>query len=387
VIKRWLKHLVWLLQYIWMAKGWQSDFFYLKFLCKFTMKDAFKTLLLSAALAVHAAYADTKPLAFVSFSKGFISIYQLDDMSKIADIEVGDGARGIGISDDGKTLAVAIKAAGELLLIDVESRKIKKRIAVGKNPEFVRILNDRAFVAYEPSNQMASPAADVSHQKKKPKEDDDDSTPAHVSVVDLKTGKKTADIEAGMETEGIEFSADGKLLLVTNESDENVSIHDISTGKLVKKIDTKKHGLRPRGIKRSADGNTFAVTLELSDKLLILNKSFEIQEVITTGNVPYGVTFNAAGTEIYVALAKAKAVQVFDSKSYTVKRQINVGDRCWHFTLTPDESKLIAACGRSNNLVVADTQTGKILQDIASPGTPWGIITYPRSTGSLDFKK
>ena len=351
------------------------------------MKTALKFLLLSAALLVQTAYAANKPIAFVSFSKGFVSIYQLDDMSKIADIEVGDGARGMGISDDGKTLAVAVKSAGELLLIDVDSRKIIKRIAVGKNPEFVRVLNDKAFVAYEPSNQMAAPGADASHQKKKNKEDDDDATPARVSVVDLKTGKKTADIEAGMETEGIEFSADGHLLLVTNESDENVSIHDIASGKLVKKVDTKKHGLRPRGIKRSPDGNTFAVTLELSDKLLILNKSFEVQDVITTGNVPYGVTFNAAGTEIYVALAKAKAVQVFDAKSYAVKRTINVGERCWHFTLSPDESKLIAACGRSNNLVVADTQTGKVLQDIASPGTPWGIITFPHSTGSLDFKK
>jgi DNA-binding beta-propeller fold protein YncE len=351
------------------------------------LKNLLKIFLFSLALISSPVFAAGKATVFVSFSKGFITMYQMDDMSKIADIEVGEGARGMGISDDGKTLAVAIKSAGELLLIDVDSRKITKRIAVGKNPEFVRVLNDKAFVAYEPSNQMAAPGADASQQKKKAKADDDDATPARVSVVELKTGKKSADIEAGMETEGIEFSADGQLLLVTNESDENVSVHDIATGKLVKKIDTKKHGLRPRGIKRSPDGNTFAVTLELSDKLVIINKSLEVQDVISTGNVPYGVTFNAAGTEIYVALAKAKAVQVFDAKSYAVKRQINVAERCWHFTLNQDESKLIAACGRSNNLVVADTQTGKILQDVPAPGTPWGIITYPRSTGSLDFKK
>lgn len=341
------------------------------------------TLILTAGLTA----AASKPLLFVSFSKGFVSAYQLDDMTKLFDIEVGDGARGMGISDDGKTLAVAVKSAGELLLIDVESKKITKRIAVGKNPEFVRVLNDKAFVAYEPSNQTNAPGTDATQHKKKSKNDDDDAIPARVSVIDLKTGKKIADIEAGIETEGIEFSADGQLLLVTNESDENVSIHDIATGKLVKKVDTKKFGLRPRGIKRSPDGNTFAVTLELSDKLLILNKNFEVQETITTGNVPYGVTFNGAGNEIYVALSRAKAIQVFDAKTYSVKRQISVGERCWHFTFNADESKIIAACGRSNNLVVSDAQTGKILQDIPSPGTPWGAITYPRSTGSLDFKK
>lgn len=350
------------------------------------MKNSLNIFLFSLALVSSQVFAAGKATVFVSFSKGFVSLYQMDDMSKLADIEVGEGARGMGISDDGKTLAVAIKSAGELLLIDVDTRKITKRIAVGKNPEFVRVLNDKAFVAYEPSNQNAVPGAEASQHKKKAK-DEDDATPARISVVEMKTGKKSADIEAGMETEGIEFSADGQLLLVTNESDENVSVHDIATGKLVKKIDTKKFGLRPRGIKRSPDGNTFAVTLELSDKLLIINKSLEVQDVISTGNVPYGVTFNGAGTEIYVALAKAKAVQVFDSKSYAFKRQINVAERCWHFTLNQDESKLIAACGRSNNLVVADTQTGKILQDVTAPGTPWGIITYPRSTGSLDFKK
>ena len=352
------------------------------------MKKLFSILLALELLCIsNLGMAATKPLLFASFSKGFISVYQLDDMAKLFDIEVGDGARGMGISEDGKTLAVAVKSAGELILIDVDSKKIVKRITVGKNPEFVRVLNDKAFVAYEPSNQTAAPGADSAQHKKKTKNDDDDATPARVSVIDLKSGKKTTDIEAGIETEGIEFSGDGQLLLVTNESDENVSIHDIATGKLVKKIDTKKYGLRPRGIKRSPDGNSFAVTLELSDKLLIINKNFEVQEVITTGNVPYGVTFNGAGSEIYVALSKAKAIQVFDAKTYAVKRQISVAERCWHFTFNADETKIIAACGRSNNLIVSDTQTGKILQDIPSPGTPWGVITYPRSTGSLDFKK
>jgi Skp family chaperone for outer membrane proteins len=46
------------------------------------MKTALRFLLLSVALLFHTAYAANKPIAFVSFSKGFISIYQLDDMSK-----------------------------------------------------------------------------------------------------------------------------------------------------------------------------------------------------------------------------------------------------------------------------------------------------------------
>ena len=33
-----------------------------------------------------------------------------------------------------------------------------------------------------------------------------------------------------METEGIEFSYDGTKIIVTNEADENLSVHDIRTG-------------------------------------------------------------------------------------------------------------------------------------------------------------
>ena len=59
-------------------------------------------------------------------------------------------------------------------------------------------------------------------------------------------------------------------------------------------------------------------------------------------------------------------------------------DRCWHFTFSPDDSKIIAACGRSNNVMVIDAKTYEVLKDIPVPGMPWGVVAYPKAMGSLD---
>jgi YVTN family beta-propeller protein len=204
-------------------------------------------------------------------------------------------------------------------------------------------------------------------------------------VVDLKQGKVLRQIIGGMETEGIEFSADGKHILVTNEADENVTVHEIATGKLVKKVDTRPYGNRPRGVKRSPDNKFYVVTLEFSNKLVVLDEKFDVKKAVATGDVPYGVAFDRKGERLFVALSKGKALQVFDTKTFEPIAKAPTGDRCWHFSFTPDDQRILVACGRSNEVVVLDANTYKPLKRIEDKKMPWGVITYPKSIGSLDW--
>jgi YVTN family beta-propeller protein len=64
-----------------------------------------------------------------------------------------------------------------------------------------------------------------------------------------------------------------------------------------------------------------------------------------------------------------------------------IGQRCWHFTFTPDDSKVLLACGRSNNVVVIDATTYMQIRTIEGFKFPWGVVTYPKSYGSLDLPK
>jgi len=79
----------------------------------------------------------------------------------------------------------------------------------------------------------------------------------------------------------------------------------------------------------------------------------------------------------------AGKLQVFDADSLNLLAEVPVGKRCWHFTFTPDDSKILLACGRSNNIVVVDPNSYKQIATIEGLKLPWGIVTYPRSYGSL----
>ena len=336
----------------------------------------------AASLAIAA-----EPTAYVSNQKGNISTINLATLELGKDIDVGGGSpRGLGVTADGKLLVVASRDKGDLAVVDLQTRKVIKRVPIGKNPEFVRVRGQQAFVSFEPASEGGPPPKPGSKEalELKKKRVDEKEVPARIAVVDLAAGKKLSEIVGGMETEGIEFSADGSKIIVTNEDDDNLTVHDIASGQLVKIIDTRTYGNRPRGIKMSPDGTLYAATIEYGNKLVVLNAEFNVIKVVPTGETPYGVAFSRDGSRIYVASAKGKMLQVFDSKTLAAIAEYPIGDRCWHFTFTPDDKNILVACGRSDEVVVLDAANGKLVKRIADKQMPWGIVTYPKSLGSLD---
>lgn len=335
-----------------------------------------------------AGAAEGKGMAYVSNQDGDVSVIDLNTLETVAQINVGaEGPRGLGVTADGKLLVTANGEAGNLSVIDRVSGKVLKHIAIGKNPEFVRIRGDHAFVSFEPAAVGGPPPKPGSAEAKTLEEarEKDNAEPAQIAVVDLKQGKVIRAITAGMETEGIEFSVDGKQILVTNEADENITVHEIATGKLVKTIPTAKYGNRPRGIKMAPDGKSYVASLEYGNKLVVLDGQFNVVKVVSTGEVPYGLAFDRKGERLFVALAKGKALQVFDAKTYEPIKNVPTGDRCWHFTFTPDDNHILVACGRSHEVVVIDASTLEPVKHIEDKKLPWGIVTYPKSVGSLDM--
>lgn len=344
-------------------------------------KSSALVLALSLVASAGALAAD-RGHAYVSNQDGGVSVINLDSMEVESNIDVGaKSPRGIGVTADGKLLITANKDSENIAVIDRATGQLIKHIKVGKNPEFVRVLKNFAFVSTEPSSTGKPPAAPGEAQKE---DDDDDKIPAKIAVVDLKKGKKIREITGGPETEGLEFSADGKKLIVTNEADNTITVHSISTGKLLKTIPTKEYGERPRGIKASPDGKTYLATLEYGNKFIVLDKNFKVIKEVATGQAPYGIAFDAKGERILVAAGKEKQLQVFDAKTFEKIKDIPTANRCWHFTFTPDDKEILLACGKSNAVLVIDATTLEKTKEIADKEVPWGVVTYPKSIGSLD---
>ncbi|MDP1659657.1 MAG: beta-propeller fold lactonase family protein [Methylotenera sp.] len=333
------------------------------------------------------ANAEDRGKAYVSNQDGGVSVIDLNTLSTTGSIDVkATGPRGLAVSDDGKLLIVATRDNGSVSIIDTATNEVINQIKVGQNPEFVRIRGNFAFVSYEPSAKGGPPPAPDSAEAlaAAKEDDDDDKEPARIGIIDLKLGKKIREITGGPETEGIEFSKDGKQLVITNEADNTVTVHNIKTGRLLKTIKTHQYGDRPRGIKVSPDGKTYLATLEYGNKFMVMNKDFKVLRTVDTGATPYGIAYDRKGERIFVAANKAKTLEVYNAKTYEKIKDIPTGNRCWHFTFTPNDKQILLACGKSDAVFVIDAEKLEVTQQIEDKKLPWGVVTYPKSMGSLD---
>lgn len=322
-------------------------------------------------------------VAYVSNQNGDVSTIDLVTLETTGTIDLGGvSPRGLGLSGDGRWLVTANREDGSLSIVDRRTAQVVRRVAIGQNPEFVRVRGGLAFVTYEPSSTGGPPPQPGTEPSAHEENEKDE--PAQIAVVDVAKGVVLRRIRGGLETEGIEFSADGRRLLVTNEADDTITIHDIATGALERTVSTLAYGKRPRGIKRSPDGRIYVVSLELGNQLLVLNARYEVVRTVPTGEFPYGLSFDRKGGRLFVAESRAKSLQVFDTTTWAPGPSAATGDRCWHFTFTPDDERLLVACGRSNEVVVLDAGTLQVIKRIADKQMPWGIVTWPKSMGSLD---
>lgn len=341
-------------------------------------QDRLKRGLWAVAMALCAQAAMAQGQAYVSNQNGDISVIDLATLEATGTLDAhGEEPRGIGVTADGKWLVVANRTEGGIAVIERANGRLVRKVKVGANPEFVRVRGRLAFVSYEPSATGKPPGKDD-------QDDDDKAEPAHIAVVDLDKGKVLRSIKGGPETEGIEFAADGKHILVTNEADDTVTVHNIASGTLVKTIDLKPYGKRPRGIKKSPDGKFYVTTLEFANSFVVIGPDYQVVKKVETGESPYGVSFDRAGKRLFVAAGKRQALQVFDTATWDKVKDVPTGKRCWHFTFTPDDRQLLVACGRSDEVVVIDAGTLEPVKHIADKKLPWGVVTYPKSMGSLD---
>jgi len=323
-------------------------------------------------------------VAYVTEEDGGISVIDLSNLKVIKRVHPKNVApRGLGLTFDGRHLATANKDTADMTVFDTRGLRLNlvRQIPVGDNPEFIKMFpNGRwLFTSFEPgSSGGPPPEAAVGEEQ-----EDENEKPSQIVSFNLQDWSRGTVFTAGKETEGLEFSADGTLLIVANEAQDNIGVFNTGTGQLVKNVDLSMYGKRPRGVKRSPQGNSYAVSMEGSGTLLLMDQDFNVGKTTMTAAKPYGLAFDRSGKRIFVAAAAARKLQVYSADSLRLLAEAPIGQRCWHFTFTPDDSKVLLACGRSNNIYALDANSLKQISVIGGFQTPWGILTCPRSYGSL----
>jgi DNA-binding beta-propeller fold protein YncE len=320
-------------------------------------------------------------VAYVTCEEDGIFLLDLNQCKVLRSYQVDGGRpRGLALTQDGKFLATAVKESGELQIFETDSGRCVQKVRVGNNPEFVKLHPSGrwVFVACEPASTEGREAAVGSAGASLPK----DETPSAIYPIEVGSWKRLPPLHGGRETEGLEFSKDGRYLLCANESEGSIRVYDLTNHQEVCRVDLGAYGQRPRGLKRDPVRDRYVVSLENGNKLVILDKNFRAVQSVPCAQGPYGIAFDPKGKVLWVACARSSLLQGFDAERWTLLKEIPVSRRAWHFSFDPEGKNLWVACGRSGEVLVINPQGRKIAQIPGLP-MPWGLVTYPFAFGSL----
>lgn len=189
----------------------------------------------------------------------------------------------------------------------------------------------------------------------------------HVMVVDGMTGKVLGDIPDTPRTHGIALAHKWNHGFTTNAGDSTVTMFDLKTLAVIKKI--------PAGI----DGLDGIMYDDAADRILTINHSHPMGTMVVinpkdgtvtgrvalTGKAPEGGVSDGKG-RIYVNLEDKNAIDVVDTKSWTVVATwpITACDGPTGIAMDRTTNRIFSGCGKKS--VVTDAKTGKVVAEIAN---------------------
>jgi PQQ-dependent catabolism-associated beta-propeller protein len=299
-----------------------------------------------------------------------LSVIDTRTDSVVASIAVGTRPRGVRVSQDGKTVFVALsgspkcppsmpdeeceklkadKSKDGIAVVDAVGRKVTRVLPGGSDPENFDISQDGTTLFI--SNEDAGTA----------------------SIVDIASGRIRSTVKVGKEPEGVRVHPDGGTVWVTGETDHNVTLVDTKTGKVLGQIEV---GKRPRSLAFTPDGKRAFVTSEVDGTVWVLDVSSRKPVTVLTmpkGSKPMGVVVSPDGKRVYVSNGRGGTVSVIDVASDSLTASVAVGQRPWGIALTPDGRKLYSANGPSNDVSVLDTGRLTVVKKVPVGKIPWGV--------------
>lgn len=233
---------------------------------------------------------------------------------------------------------VANEGAGTVSVIDAETFKVTRHIAVGEGAHNVQVSPDgkRAWVTNNGAPQPA--ATGKSH-----------SGAAHgamshageVWAIDTETDEMVARVGVGRHPAHVVVSADSRWAYVTNGGDNTLSVVDTTS---LKVVDTLPTGAFPHGIRLSPDGKqAYVANLKGGTVSVIDTETRKEVSQIEVGKGPAQVGFTSDSRLAFVSLSQEASVAVIDPASRKVIRKVRVGEVPIQLYATPDNRFLFVA--------------------------------------------
>jgi YVTN family beta-propeller protein len=272
------------------------------------------TLMLAVVLG--AALPAAAATLFVTNTKSeSVSIIDTGTLEVVGTIPLGRGKPNrIVFHPDGKTAWVVYDKGRDLGVIDVEARKLVRRVRIGGNPYNLAFTPDgRRLLVLDWSS---------------------DTSNDEVIFYDLEAGKIEGRVEVSTWPAHGVFSRDGRLVYVSGETAGDVTVIDVATRTVVTRI---VHG----------------------------------------GGDAMGLALTADGTTLYAAAGENKAILKIDTATHKVVGEIALPGVVHEATLTLDGRYLYTTLRKRNKIVVVRTADDKIVATIGQKGYPDLVTMEP----------
>ncbi len=279
-------------------------------------------------------------------SEDTVSFIDLATGKERARVAAGDMPHEIAVSPDGKQAAVVAYGSTTIDIFDVATAKLAKRVDIAPNsrPHGIVWLDDSRIVATtEGSETLTLLSADLAKVEQVSTAQKSSHMVAisqkgglayvanigsgTVTVIDIETKKKLADIAVGGKPEGIALSPDGRWLWVGDLAEPAVHIVDTQT-----RMVTGKVGIDPVAIRVlfSPDGKWVVTSNIASGNLSVIDAATRklVRTMKVSGEQAAGqvtILFSADGKRIYAAETGRDQIAEIDFESGEVLRRIPVG--------------------------------------------------------------
>ncbi|MBU4183523.1 MAG: beta-propeller fold lactonase family protein [Gammaproteobacteria bacterium] len=240
-----------------------------------------------------------------------------------------------------RKIFVANEGAGTVSVINAETFKLTRHIAVGAGAHNVQVSPDGKLAWVTNNGTPKSAAAGMAHAGMSTAEHGAMSQAGEVWSIDTETDEVVARVVVGKHPAHVVVSADGLWAYVTNGGDNTLSVVDT---KSLKVVDTIPTGEFPHGIRLSPDGKqAYVANLKGGTVSVIDTESRKEISQIPVGKGPAQVGFTSDSRLAFVSLSQEASVAVIDPVSRKVIRKVRVGNVPIQLYATPDNRFLFVA--------------------------------------------
>ena len=250
-----------------------------------------------------------------------LSVLDLETKKEVKRIELDRQAMPHGVQwVDDKKVVCSDERNQRLLLVDVDAGKVEREYVTGQAGSHMLSLNLKA-------NRLVS----------------SNMGGGGVTIFDFRTGEKIETVSTGRECEGVGISPDGKVIWAGNRAEDTISVVDMATRKVVKKIDSKGF---PYRVQFTPNGKWALIPHATSGELVVC----DVAEMKVVRRIKVG----AEGVKVHVAEPSPAGV--------------------WPMA---DSNFALVTIRNDNSVVIVDLNTGETIGRIPVQNSPDGVSMRP----------